>query len=79
MKEPTRLNVSSGLRSWLDRIWRYMRASRILPGRGYRLKRTADGTILDIAPGGTGGTPAALPHILVCYNGEQVYFDEIEV
>ena len=64
MKEPTRLNVSSGIRSWLDRVWRYSRASRLLPGRGYHLKRTPDGTILDISPGKGGGNnndPVWLP------------------
>ena len=78
MKEPTRLNVTSSLRSWLDRLWRYMRASRILNGPTYTVRRTPDGSVLlfDRARGGGGGT---VPHILICYNGTQVYLDEIDV
>ena len=79
MREPPRLEVTSSQRSWLDRLWRRVNAFRILPGRGYRLTQTPDGVRLDIDPQRGGGAGGAVPHILVCYNGTQVYLDEITV
>lgn len=77
MRTPPRLNITNGLTSWLDRLWRRVNSDRIIPGPGYRITRTPDGTRLHINAGGGGGG-AGGNHVLVCYNGQQVYLDEIE-
>lgn len=41
--------------TWLRRVWSALRAQRILPGVGYKVKHTSNGTILEVNPGGGGG------------------------
>lgn len=48
---------SSQQASWLKRLVDAVRANKILPGRGYKVKYTSQGVILEIEPtaGGGGG------------------------
>jgi len=48
---------SSQQASWFKRLLDAVRANKILPGRGYKVKYTAQGVILEIDPpaGGGGG------------------------
>ena len=56
-REPTPPSGSSLLEGWIRKLWNAVRANKILPGRGYRVKYTSQGTILEIEPG-SGGSAA---------------------
>jgi hypothetical protein len=45
----------SAAAAWFRRIAESIRANKILPGRGYRVKHTTQGTILEVEPGNGGG------------------------
>ncbi len=72
MREPNRLDVTSSLRSWLDRLWRRVNSQRILPGPGYTLTSTPDGTRLQIKGGGGGSNGGNYHDFLLCRNGTQI-------
>lgn len=72
MRAPPRLNISNGLTSWLDRLWRRVVADTIIPGPGYRVTRTPDGTRLNITPGGAGGGGGTYHEFKLCRNGQQI-------
>jgi hypothetical protein len=72
MREPARLQVTSSQKSWLDRLWRRVNSLRLLPGRGYRLTRTPDGTRLDIDGGKGGGGGGNYHDFILCRNGTQI-------
>jgi hypothetical protein len=72
MREPARLQITNAQHSWLDRLWRRVNSLRLLPGRGYRLTRTPDGTRLDIEPGKGGGAAGTTHAFKLCRNGTQI-------
>jgi len=61
IEPPPILSQSPGGR-WLEKFRQWAKGLRILPGRGYRVKETTGGVILEIEQkggGGAGGTTAA--------------------
>lgn len=71
MRTPPRLNITNGLTSWLDRLWRRINSDRIIPGPGYRITRTPDGTRLHLLGGGGGGG-GTHHEFKLCRNGQQI-------
>lgn len=51
---------SSSAANWFRRIWDRLRAQRIAPGVGYKVRETSDGTFLDIQTGGGGSSSAQI-------------------
>ena len=72
MKQAPRLNIVNGLTSWLDRVWRKVNSNTLLPGPGYRITRTPDGTRLNITAGGGGGGGGTYHEFKLCRNGTQI-------
>ena len=60
-REPNPPEPNSPHASWLRRVWSALRAQKILPGRGYKVKQTSQGVILEIEPGGGGGGASQCP------------------
>lgn len=71
MKQAPRLNITNGLTSWLDRVWRKINSNTLLPSSDYRLTVTPDGTRIHILRGGGGGGGTYHDFIL-CRNGTQI-------
>lgn len=72
MKSPPRLNPTGSQKSWLDREQLARKAQKILPGRGYKVRATPDGTFLDIAPPPAPGGSGTYHDFKVCRNGQQI-------
>ena len=59
MEPPNRLLPRTKLDYWLNNLLEYAKHGHVRPGRGYKMKRGPQGTVLDIQPGVGGSTPAA--------------------
>lgn len=62
MTDPGPLTGSGLLTSWLNRLRQVVLSTRLLRGRGYKLKITPAGTFLEIDPGTSSGLQ---PHVFV--------------
>lgn len=62
-REPNPPSGSGPLQAWCRRVWGTLRALRVLPGRGYRVKYTSQGVMLEMdvpQSRNQGGRPAML-------------------
>jgi hypothetical protein len=59
MDAPNPPSGNSNEAAWLRRLRGFCISLRILPGNGYKVRRTTLGTILEILPGAGGGKKAA--------------------
>ena len=60
--QPNPPGGASAEANWLRRLWQAVRANKILPGRGYKVKRTSAGVILEIEAGSGGGKSNDCPY-----------------
>jgi len=58
MTEPNAVTGASREAIWLERLRQFCRSLQILPGIGYKVRRTPSGTVLEILPGG--GAPISI-------------------
>ncbi len=56
---PGEPSSNSSFGGWLKKLRRYVLASQILAGLGYRVRRTPAGTFIDLEPGGGGSGTAS--------------------
>ncbi|HEV2350844.1 MAG TPA: hypothetical protein VG028_13465 [Terriglobia bacterium] len=64
MIEPGPILSAGPQGSWLERLRQWVRANRLLPGNGYRIKRYPEGIALEIlGPTGGGATGAGMYHL----------------
>lgn len=70
MNLPSPLSGNSPLVSWLNRLLRACRSNQLMPGVGYKLRQTPQGTVLQIAESAPGNsTPVTIQQFKIQWDG----------